>query len=123
MANTYAQMISRRCRRLTGLEFHLERVFYKYIAPTALGFASKFTPWKIRAGHRQEFLLASDITINRSFSRRNSWLFRRESAGATLSLLPAAPYQARNICRKKQKGFSSSVRSGIFGSWPTRTRK
>jgi hypothetical protein len=45
----------------------LEWVFYKYIAPTALGFVSKFTIGKsalaIGSEHRREIRLAFDITI------------------------------------------------------------
>jgi hypothetical protein len=39
-----------------------------------------------------------------------------------LSSLPSAP-QARNLYRIKPKRILSSVRSGIFGSWQTRTGK
>jgi hypothetical protein len=52
---------------LTELEFPLERVFYKYIAPTALGFASKFATGKsaqpVVCEHRREIRLADDIMI------------------------------------------------------------
>jgi hypothetical protein len=61
---------------LTELGFLWGWVFYKYVAPTALGFASKFTAGKsaqaIGSEHRQEFRLAADITIDRSFCKREA---------------------------------------------------
>ena len=49
-----------------GLEFLWEWVFYKYIAPTALGFASKFTLRKIwSAGKVREggFRIIDEVRI------------------------------------------------------------
>src|SRR5579859_3848054 len=51
-------------------------------------------------------------------SRRRRW----DSTQSLHGLLPAVP-SARNLYRTKQKRFSSSVRSGIFGSGPIRTHK